>query len=131
MRASPFVWPDLPTSRSGLFAKILRYSSGVHDGELALSSPVLRRTFLIPQFGTRAAALERLVPRRLAPTSRKISDFSWYEIPHLSFMQLLAYRHLFRTPADPFPAPIQEPPDPPENPDVPVREPDPEDPGQI
>ncbi len=37
----------------------------------------------------------------------------------------------FRTPADPFPTPIQEPPDPPENPDVPVREPDPEDPGHI
>lgn len=37
----------------------------------------------------------------------------------------------FRTPADPFPSPIQEPPDPPENPDVPIQEPDPEDPGQI
>ena len=36
-----------------------------------------------------------------------------------------------RTPADPFPSPIQEPPDPPENPDVPVQEPDPDDPGQI
>ncbi len=42
-----------------------------------------------------------------------------------------ALEYLFRTPADPFPTPIQEPPDPPENPDVPVREPDPEDPGQI
>ena len=37
------------------------------------------------EFGTRAAALERLVPRRLAPTSRKMSDFSWHEIPHLKF----------------------------------------------
>ena len=36
-----------------------------------------------------------------------------------------------RTPADPEPFPVQEPPDPPENPDMPVREPDPEDPGQI
>jgi len=36
-----------------------------------------------------------------------------------------------RTPADPVIPPIQEPTDPPENPDVPVREPDPEDPGQI
>ena len=40
-----------------------------------------------------------------------------------------AYR--LRTPAGPEPLPIQEPPDPPENPDMPVREPDPEDPGQI
>ena len=37
----------------------------------------------------------------------------------------------FRIPSEPAPPPIQEPPDPPENPDVPVREPDPEDPGQI
>jgi len=36
-----------------------------------------------------------------------------------------------RTPAEPYPYPIQDPVDPPENPDVPVREPDPEDPGQI
>jgi len=37
----------------------------------------------------------------------------------------------FRTPADPVIPPIHEPIDPPENPDAPVREPDPEDPGQI
>jgi hypothetical protein len=37
----------------------------------------------------------------------------------------------FRIPAEPEPFPIKEPPDPPENPDIPVREPDPEDPGQI
>jgi hypothetical protein len=36
-----------------------------------------------------------------------------------------------RIPAGPEPFPVQEPPDPPENPDMPVREPDPEDPGQI
>lgn len=37
-----------------------------------------------------------------------------------------------RTPAEPTPPPIQEPPDPPENPDVvPIREPDPEQPGEI
>jgi hypothetical protein len=36
-----------------------------------------------------------------------------------------------RTPAEPFPSPIQDPVDPPENPDAPVREPDPEEPGQI
>ena len=41
------------------------------------------------------------------------------------------FHYFFRTPADPFPSPIQEPPDPPENPDVPIQEPDPEDPGQI
>jgi hypothetical protein len=37
----------------------------------------------------------------------------------------------FRIPNEPEPFPIHEPPDSPENPDVPVREPDPEDPGQI
>ena len=37
-----------------------------------------------------------------------------------------------RIPAEPEPFPIKEPPDDaPENPDMPVREPDPEDPGQI
>jgi len=39
--------------------------------------------------------------------------------------------HKFRIPSEPAPPTIQEPIDPPENPDVPVREPDPEDPGQI
>ena len=36
-----------------------------------------------------------------------------------------------RSPADPQPFPVQEPPDPPENPDMPVREPEPEVPNQI
>jgi hypothetical protein len=36
-----------------------------------------------------------------------------------------------RSPADPQPFPVQEPPDPPENPDLPVREPEPEVPNQI
>jgi len=36
-----------------------------------------------------------------------------------------------RTPAEPSPPPIKEPTDPPENPDAPVREPDPEEPAQI
>jgi hypothetical protein len=37
-----------------------------------------------------------------------------------------------RTPAEPMPPPVKEPPpDGPENPDVPVREPDPEESGQI
>jgi hypothetical protein len=35
-----------------------------------------------------------------------------------------------RAPAEPIPPPVQDPIDPPENPDVPVREPDPDD-GQI
>jgi hypothetical protein len=39
--------------------------------------------------------------------------------------------HKLRIPAEPEPFPIKEPPDPPENPDMPVREPDPEDTGQI
>lgn len=38
--------------------------------------------------------------------------------------------HECRAPADPFP-PMGEPIDPPENPDVPIQEPDPEEPGQI
>jgi hypothetical protein len=51
---------------------------------------------------------------------------------HLNVMQPeinVLYR--LRIPPGPEPFPVQEPPDPPENPDVPVREPDPEDPGQI
>jgi hypothetical protein len=40
-------------------------------------------------------------------------------------------RYAFRAPSEPSPPPIHDPVDPPENPDVPVREPDPEDPGQI
>lgn len=36
-----------------------------------------------------------------------------------------------RTPAEPYPSPMRDPLDPPENPDVPIKEPDPEDPGQI
>lgn len=43
--------------------------------------------------------------------------------------QFLEYH--FRIPSEPEPFPIKEPPDAPENPDMPVREPDPEDPGQI
>ena len=37
----------------------------------------------------------------------------------------------FRTPAEPEPFPIQEPPSPPESPDLPVREPEPDVPNQI
>jgi hypothetical protein len=36
-----------------------------------------------------------------------------------------------RKPPEPSPAPIKEPPDAPENPDAPVREPDPDEPAQM
>jgi hypothetical protein len=36
-----------------------------------------------------------------------------------------------RKPPEPSPAPIKEPPDPPENPDAPLRKPDPEEPAQM
>ena len=36
-----------------------------------------------------------------------------------------------RNPAEPSPPPVKEPVDPPENPDMPIREPDPEDPNSI
>jgi hypothetical protein len=47
--------------------------------------------------------------------------------PNLDFVA----EYVLRTPAEPAIPPIQEPVEPSENPDVPVREPDPEDPGQI
>ena len=53
---------------------------------------------------------------------------------HLKTMRLESvtrFEYSLRIPSEPAPPPIQEPHDPPENPDVPVREPDPEDPGQI
>jgi len=36
-----------------------------------------------------------------------------------------------RTPSEPAPAPVREAPDAPENPDIPVREPEPDEPGEI
>jgi hypothetical protein len=60
------------------------------------------------------------------------------QLPFVSFWHLNAMpanqqplQYQLRIPAEPEPFPIKEPPDPPENPDMPVREPDPEDPGQI
>jgi hypothetical protein len=41
------------------------------------------------------------------------------------------FHYQLGTPPEAYPSPIQDPVDPPENPDVPIREPDPEDPGQI
>jgi hypothetical protein len=54
-------------------------------------------------------------------------DFFW----HLKAKGSSMAQYLFRTPAEPSPPPIQDPTDPPENPDVPVREPEPDDPNQI
>jgi hypothetical protein len=41
------------------------------------------------------------------------------------------HQYQLRIPSEPEPFPVKEPPDPPENPDVPVREPDPDQPFQI
>ena len=53
---------------------------------------------------------------------------------HLRFMRhgaIFEFPYQLRIPSEPSPPPIQDPVNPPENPDVPVREPDPEEPGQI
>jgi hypothetical protein len=54
-------------------------------------------------------------------------------IGHLNSVRLILpqLEYALRIPAEPSPPPIQDPIDPPENPDVPVREPEPDDPGQI
>lgn len=59
--------------------------------------------------------------------------FPLLEFRHLNAMQtdILSPRFELRTPAEPAPPPIKEPTEPPENPDAPVREPDPEEPAQI
>jgi len=44
---------------------------------------------------------------------------------------MLPTRQWFRTPAEPMPPPIKEPPEPEGNPDAPVREPEPGEPGMI
>jgi hypothetical protein len=63
----------------------------------------------------------------------EVDGFRFVTVWHLTTMQpdrsIAGYS--FRIPSEPSPPPIQDPIDPPENPDVPVREPDPEDPGQI
>jgi hypothetical protein len=41
------------------------------------------------------------------------------------------HQYTLRAPADPIPSPVPDPIDTPENPDVPVREPDPDAPGQM
>ena len=50
---------------------------------------------------------------------------------HLRLEEMPMSEYVFRAPSEPSPPPIQDPIDPPENPDAPVREPDPEEPGQI
>lgn len=47
----------------------------------------------------------------------------------IDFLCVCDYR--LRAPADPIPSPVPDPIDPPENPDVPVREPEPDEPGQM
>ena len=61
---------------------------------------------------------------------RSLTQDKWHlTVMHPNTDHFLEYS--LRIPAGPEPFPVQEPPDPPENPDMPVREPDPEDPGQI
>lgn len=48
---------------------------------------------------------------------------------HSDMLQLIAVA--LRSPAEPALPPVREPSDPPENPDVPIREPDPDEPGDI
>jgi hypothetical protein len=53
-------------------------------------------------------------------------------MPNSVLFKMCSPSHLgLRTPPEPMPPPIKEPPSPPESPDAPVREPDPNDPGQI
>jgi hypothetical protein len=69
-----------------------------------------------------------------APGVRSLKAFPLPALWHLKTMQLESvpgFEQRLRIPSEPAPPPIQEPLDPPENPDVPVREPDPDDPGQI
>jgi hypothetical protein len=65
-------------------------------------------------------------PRPQRPVRRVSASESCMQTDYLVLVV-----HKFRIPSEPAPPPIQEPLDPPENPDVPIREPDPEDPGQI
>jgi hypothetical protein len=53
----------------------------------------------------------------------------WHQNAMQLNRQFLEYR--LRTPAEPEPFPVREPPAPPENPDLPVREPEPDVPNQI
>jgi len=51
-------------------------------------------------------------------------------MPDELVLTLAAWRSYFRTPPEPSPPPVKEPP-PSENPDAPVREPDPDEPAQM
>ena len=68
--------------------------------------------------------------RRSSPSSAPNGSRAW-DLRCLVREKLLRFLQQQRIPAEPEPFPVKEPPDPPENPDLPVREPDPEDPGQI
>ncbi len=76
-----------------------------------------------------------MLPTRI---QRRLALLEKARLPFISFQHQNAmqsndpsFDYRLRIPSEPEPFPIKEPPDPPENPDMPVREPDPEDPGQI
>ena len=83
------------------------------------NSILLRADALDCEVATLAAAIFP-VPASENAMKIKMLESSGYE---------LSYR--LRMPAEPTLPPIQEPPTPPENPDMPVREPDPDMPNQI
>jgi hypothetical protein len=59
-------------------------------------------------------------------------SFPWRKFWHLIGMRFqMPASAGFRAPSEPSPVPIKEAPDSPENPDVPVREPDPTEPDEI
>lgn len=67
---------------------------------------------------------------RLYPASQMRLPFSW--LWHQNSMHPdNDFHYQFRIPSEPEPFPVKEPPDSPENPDMPVREPDPDQPFQI
>jgi hypothetical protein len=69
--------------------------------------------------------------------SRKPAWLPFKGVAHLNGMTILSPLEIpvaefrVRVPPEPSPAPIKEPPDAPENPDAPVREPDPDEPAQM
>jgi hypothetical protein len=80
-------------------------------------------------------SVKRILPRaRMVPLlSQNKRRLPCSPFSHLNSMTPMNHpaEYSLRIPPGPEPFPVQEPPDPPENPDMPVREPDPEDPGQI
>jgi hypothetical protein len=98
-----------------------------------------------PAFG-RTSQVSRHPKEKSRPTDTEINEglkvrrlqlqecqLPFRALSHLKVMQPVAAFLQFelRSPAEPMPPPIKEPTEPPENPDAPVREPDPEEPAQI